>query len=171
MFFHWTLEIHLRLPSINELDSTSQFPNIDVERLKETQKQLFTLFAAAIAAAWRQYLVWPPFALITAFTRRGMDSISISSRRWGMPRHTSVTAQLQTRKKRKNPKSLPGPSNKTMIPRIDGRRTRHTSNECQKKKDLGDGMAQPVPGPESAGEFVALHESSSEKTAKGKVWS
>ena len=37
-FFHWTLEIHLRLPSINELGSASQFPNTDVEKLKETQK-------------------------------------------------------------------------------------------------------------------------------------
>ena len=42
-FFHWTLEIHLRLPSINELGSASQFPNTDVEKLKETQKTAFYL--------------------------------------------------------------------------------------------------------------------------------
>ena len=120
-FFHWTLEIHLRLPSINELGSTSQFPNTDVEKLKETQKTAFYLVCSGHRRRVASVLGVATLRLDYSFYTTRYGSISLSSRRWWMPRHISVTAQLQTRKKRKNPKSLPGPSNKTMIPSIGGR--------------------------------------------------
>ena len=69
-------------------------------------------------------------------------------------------------KEEKNPKSLPGPSNKTMI------QAQMEEEQGIPQTNVRRRMEWPSQSPDqSAGEFVALHQSSSEKTAKGKVWS